>query len=156
MSRKQVIEAAKPAHVWMKEWHRVNSSDGKGSPELPKKGKAKQLKSPQSHPPEVLSDLPDSAVNSKGVTFAVHQFLEVRQILMRTISRQFADMSPDCRSYGTNEPPVPVLHLQSGAWSILSAGSVRHNADQRSTSCQRTRYAPSAEDTQLWAISYGC
>lgn len=77
VARRQVIDAAKPAHVWMKEWHRVNSSDSKGSPEMSKKGKAKQLKSPQSHPPEVLSDIPDSAVNSKGVTAAVHQFLEV-------------------------------------------------------------------------------
>lgn len=76
MSRKQVIEAAKPAHNWIKEWRNVNNSDTK-SPELSKKGKGKQLKSPQSHPPEVLVDLPDTAVNSKGVTGAVHQFLEV-------------------------------------------------------------------------------
>lgn len=80
VARRQVIDAAKPAHVWMKEWHRVNSSDAKGSPEMSKKGKAKQLKSPQSHPPEVLSDIPDSAVNNQGVTAAVHQFLEVRQL----------------------------------------------------------------------------
>lgn len=78
ISRKQVIDAAKPAHMWMKEWHRANSQDGKPSPEMSKKTKAKQLKSPQTQPPEVLVDLPDSAVNSKGVTEAVHQFLEVR------------------------------------------------------------------------------
>jgi hypothetical protein len=75
--RKQVIDAAKPAHNWMKEWKTVNSQDVKQSPEMTKKGKARQLKSPQSHPPEILVDLPDSAVNSKGVTEAVHQFLEV-------------------------------------------------------------------------------
>lgn len=77
IARKQVIDAAKPAHMWMKEWHKVNSTDGKTSPEMSKKGKGKQLKSPQTQPPEVLVDLPDSAVNSKGVTEAVNQFLEV-------------------------------------------------------------------------------
>lgn len=51
--------------------------DTKQSPEMSKKGKGRQLKSPQKEPPEVLVDLPDSAVNSKGVTEAVHQFLEV-------------------------------------------------------------------------------
>lgn len=63
--------------MWMKEWHKTNSMDGKQSPEMSKKGKGRQLKSPQTQPPEVLVDLPDSAVNSKGVTEAVHQFLEV-------------------------------------------------------------------------------
>lgn len=77
ISRKQVIDAAKPAHMWFKDWHRANAQDGKQSPEMSKKSKAKQLKSPQTQPPEVLVDLPDSAVNSKGVTEAVHQFLEV-------------------------------------------------------------------------------
>lgn len=81
IARKQVIDAAKPAHMWMKEWHKVNAQDGKGSPEMSKKGKAKQLKSPQTQPPEVLVDLPDSAVNSKGVTQAVHQFLEVVEVM---------------------------------------------------------------------------
>ena len=77
VSRKQVIDAAKPAHNWMKEWKTVNSQDAKQSPEMTKKGKARQLKSPQSHPPEVLHDLPESAVNNKGVTDQVDQFLEV-------------------------------------------------------------------------------
>ena len=77
MSRKQVIEAAKPAHEWLKEWRRLNSQDSKTSPEMSKKSKSRQLKSPQTHPPDVLVDLPDSAVRSKGVTNAVHQFLEV-------------------------------------------------------------------------------
>lgn len=78
ISRKQVIEAAKPAHMWLKEWHKANAQDAKQSPEMSKKSKPKQLKSPQTQPPEVLVDLPDSAVNSKGVTEAVHQFLEVQ------------------------------------------------------------------------------
>lgn len=81
ISRKQVIDAAKPAHMWLKEWHKVNSQDGKTSPEMSKKSKSKQLKSPQTQPPEVLVDLPDSAVNSKGVTAAVHQFLEIVEVM---------------------------------------------------------------------------
>jgi hypothetical protein len=81
ISRKQVIEAAKPAHVWMKDWHKVNSQDTKQSPEMSKKGKVRQLKSPQTQPPEVLVDLPDSAVTSKGVTDAVFQFLELVEVM---------------------------------------------------------------------------
>ncbi|POR31952.1 Adhesion defective protein 1 [Tolypocladium paradoxum] len=81
ISRKQVIDAAKPAHMWFKEWHKLNSQDGKQSPEMTKKSKAKPLKSPPSQPPEVLVDLPDSAVNSKGVTEAVHQFLEIVEVM---------------------------------------------------------------------------
>ncbi|KAI8662831.1 hypothetical protein LRP88_07042 [Fusarium phalaenopsidis] len=80
ISRKQVIDAAKPAHMWMKEWHKANSQDGK-SPELSKKGKGRQLKSPQTQPPEVLVDLPEAAVNSKGVTQAVFQFLEIVEVM---------------------------------------------------------------------------
>lgn len=81
IARKQVIDAAKPAHVWMKEWHKVNSTDSKQSPEMSKKGKGKQLKSPQREPPEVLNDLPDSAVNRQGVTEAVYQFLEIVEVM---------------------------------------------------------------------------
>lgn len=81
ISRKQVIDAAKPAHNWMKEWHKANAQDGKQSPEMSKKGKGRQLKSPQTAPPEVLVDLPDSAVNSKGVTEGVFQFLELVEVM---------------------------------------------------------------------------
>ncbi len=81
IARKQVINAAKPAHNWMKEWHKVNSTDTKQSPEMSKKGKGKQLKSPQREPPEVLNDLPDSAVNRQGVTEAVYQFLEINEVM---------------------------------------------------------------------------
>jgi hypothetical protein len=76
ISRKLVIEAAKPAHIWVKDWHKANSSDTKQSPEMAKKGK-RTLKSPQTQPPNVLSDLPETAINKEGVTDAVHQFLEV-------------------------------------------------------------------------------
>ena len=80
---------------------------------MSKKGKAKQLKSPQSHPPEVLSDIPDSAVNNQGVTAAVHQFLEVRcpdgPCFGAVLTRYFTD----CRSHGPDEPFVQLLLLES-------------------------------------------
>ncbi|RCI13329.1 hypothetical protein L249_0322 [Ophiocordyceps polyrhachis-furcata BCC 54312] len=81
ISRKKVIDAAKPAHMWLKEWHTVNSQDAKQSPEMSKKSKAKALRSPQTQPPEVLVNLPDCAVNGKGVTEAVHQFLEIVEVI---------------------------------------------------------------------------
>lgn len=76
--RTQVIEAAKPAHNWVKDWHKANTHDTKQSPEMSKKGKQRQMKSPQTAPPEVLKDFPEQAVNHMGVTAAVAQFLEVR------------------------------------------------------------------------------
>lgn len=78
--RKAVIEAAKPAHNWIKEWHNVNTQDPtKSSPEMSKKGKAKQLKSPQFAPPDALVDMPESLIKkSMGITEPVFQFLEVR------------------------------------------------------------------------------
>lgn len=81
ISRKRVIDAAKPAHNWFKEWRKANVQDVKQSPEMSKKSKGKQLKLPQTQPPEVLMDLPDSAVNSKGLTEAVHQFLEIVEVM---------------------------------------------------------------------------
>ncbi|KAL2753759.1 hypothetical protein ACRALDRAFT_2029519 [Sodiomyces alcalophilus JCM 7366] len=82
ISRRAVIEAAKPAHNWVKEWHRVNSQDPKGSPEMSKKGKARPMKSPQNAPPDALVDLPESAVKkSMGITEAVFQFLEIVEVM---------------------------------------------------------------------------
>lgn len=82
ISRNAAIEAAKPAHNWHKEWHKVNApSDSKQSPEMSKKGKAKPMKSPPNPPPEI--DLPESAVQEGvGVTRAVAQFLEVSLFLL--------------------------------------------------------------------------
>lgn len=77
VSRKMVIQAAKPGHEWIKEWMKVNSQDPKQSPEMSKKGKTKLLKSPQNQPPDF--ELPQSCVKeSMGITEAVFQFLEVR------------------------------------------------------------------------------
>ena len=76
----EVIECAKPAHLWQKEWHKVNSQDGKQSPEMPKKGKARQLKSPQTTPPEILNNMPACGIQKDGMTRDVRQFLEVRRI----------------------------------------------------------------------------
>jgi hypothetical protein len=78
VSLKRVIEAAKPAHIWVKEWHKINQQDIKASPEMSKKSKQKQMKSPQNPPPDALVDLPDLGVQkSMGVPVAVHKFLEV-------------------------------------------------------------------------------
>lgn len=50
--------------------------DSKQSPEMNKKGKNKQMKSPQSVPPDL--QIPHSVVKeSVGITDAVNQFLEV-------------------------------------------------------------------------------
>ncbi|KAJ4997134.1 Transcriptional activator ptaB [Colletotrichum sp. SAR 10_66] len=82
ISRKAVIEAAKPVHNWVKEWHKVNSQDSKASPEMSKKGKARMMKSPQHPPPDALVDLPESAVKrGMGVTEAVFQFLEIAEVI---------------------------------------------------------------------------
>jgi hypothetical protein len=79
ISRSTVILAAKPAHNWVKDWYSLNNADGKQSPEMSKKGKGKQMKSPQNPPPDF--DFPQSSVSPKvGVTAAVHQFLEVRRM----------------------------------------------------------------------------
>ena len=77
ISRRMVIEAAKPGHNWVKEWNNINSQDNKQSPEFSKKGKTKALKSPPNPPPDF--DLPQSVVKQdSGITEAVSQFLEVR------------------------------------------------------------------------------
>ncbi|KAI1770573.1 hypothetical protein F4818DRAFT_260424 [Hypoxylon cercidicola] len=78
-SRKMVIEAAKPAHNWVKDWLKVNGQDSR-SPEMSKKGKAKPMKSPQNPPPDI--DLPQSAVKQNiGITEAVFQFLEIIEVV---------------------------------------------------------------------------
>ena len=76
VSRKRVIEGARPVHLWIKDWHHMNYPDNKQSPEMSKKGKAKAMKSPPSAPPEI--ELPETYLKQKmGITEAVFQFLEV-------------------------------------------------------------------------------
>lgn len=76
LPRKMVIQAAQPGHKWIKEWRSMNLGDSKQSPEMSKKGKVKQMKSPQSIPPDL--QLPHSSIKeSVGITEAVNQFLEV-------------------------------------------------------------------------------
>lgn len=78
LPRNQVVSAARPLHEWNKEWKIVNTPpEGKQSPEMNKKSKAKAMKSPPQPPPEI--DLPQSKVKSSmGITDAVFQFLEVQ------------------------------------------------------------------------------
>lgn len=76
VSRSMVINAARPTHLWAKEWKRINGQEANTSPEMNKKGKAKQMKSPPNPPPDFL--IPHSAVKGNmGITEPVFQFLEV-------------------------------------------------------------------------------
>ena len=79
VSRRMVIEAAKPNHNWVKEWQKLNQADAKQSPEMSKKSKAKQMKSPPAPPPDI--QLPDSAVISMGITRDVYRYLELAEVI---------------------------------------------------------------------------
>jgi len=79
VSRRGILEAARPLHEWQKEWQKANAPpDGKQSPEMSKK-KAKPMKSPPTAPPEI--DIPDTKLKGGlGITPAVFRFLEVSQV----------------------------------------------------------------------------
>lgn len=80
VSRHMVIQSAIPNHNWVKDWHKLNFPDAKQSPEMSKKGKAKQFKSPAQPPPEI--DLPHSAVTQNmGVPQSVFQYLEMVEVM---------------------------------------------------------------------------
>jgi hypothetical protein len=80
ISRQMVIEAAMPNHNWIKDWKKMNSTDAKQSPEMSKKGKTKQFKSPNMAPPEM--ELPHSAVKqSMGVPQPVFAFFEMVEVM---------------------------------------------------------------------------
>ncbi|KAI1406793.1 hypothetical protein F5Y13DRAFT_9387 [Hypoxylon sp. FL1857] len=121
-SRKMVIEAAKPAHNWVKDWLKVNGQDSRLSPEMSKKGKAKPMKSPQNPPPDI--DLPQSAVKQNiGITEAVFQFLEIIEVVgqMNPLFN-FYHTHPNLSPYQaldqyvnqniTNAPQQPVMNGQ--------------------------------------------
>ncbi len=79
ISRRLVIQAARPAHNWVKEWRNLNQQDPKQSPEMSKKSKPKPNKAPAGAPPDL--ELPHSLVKTNmGITEAVFQFLEVRPV----------------------------------------------------------------------------
>ncbi|GKT86539.1 topoisomerase ii-associated protein pat1 [Colletotrichum tofieldiae] len=114
ISRKAAIEAAKPVHNWVKEWHKVNSQDSKASPEMSKKGKARPMKSPQNPPPEALVDLPESAVKrGMGVTEAVFQFLEIAEVI--------GQMNPLFAFYHTHPNLGPYAALEQYVGQINAA-----------------------------------
>lgn len=86
ISRRLVIQAARPAHNWVKEWHNLNQQDSKQSPEMSKKSKPRPAKVPPGPPPDL--ELPHSSVKSgMGITEAVYQFLEVPPNSMIRASR---------------------------------------------------------------------
>ncbi|KAJ3561218.1 hypothetical protein NPX13_g9036 [Xylaria arbuscula] len=79
VSRKMVINAARPTHLWAKDWKKVNGQDANGSPEMNKKSK-KQFKSPPNPPPDF--EIPHSAVKGNmGITEPVFQFLEIVEVM---------------------------------------------------------------------------
>jgi hypothetical protein len=84
ITRKLAIEAAKPMHLWTKDWHKLNT-DGKQSPEMSKKGKGKQMKSPPTAPPEF--DLPKSTIKPLmgGITEDAFQLLEINEVMGQMI-----------------------------------------------------------------------
>lgn len=103
ISRRLVIQAARPAHNWVKAWHNLNTQDTKQSPEMSKKGKQRPVKAPTGPPPDL--DLPDSAVKSDmGVTEAVFQFLEIVEIL--------GQMNPLFNYYHTHPGIAPYTALE--------------------------------------------
>ncbi|KAI2626897.1 LIM-domain binding protein-domain-containing protein [Xylaria nigripes] len=80
VSRKMVINAARPTHLWAKEWKKVNGQDPNTSPEMNKKGKARQMKSPPNPPPDFV--IPHSAVKGNmSITEPVFQFLEIVEVM---------------------------------------------------------------------------
>ncbi|RKF84007.1 Transcriptional activator ptaB [Golovinomyces cichoracearum] len=82
LPRTQVVEAARPLHIWGKEWHKINSApDGKSSPEMNKK-KPKLMKSPPQPPPDI--GIPASKVKtSMGITHSVFRFLELAEVMIQ-------------------------------------------------------------------------
>jgi hypothetical protein len=75
--RARALEAMRPIHEWIKEWHKLNTApEGKQSPELNKK-KPKPMRSPPNPPPELT--LPQSSIKvNMGITSSVFRFFEVR------------------------------------------------------------------------------
>lgn len=80
LSRSMVLHSAMPNHNWVKDWTKLNFGDAKQSPEMSKKGKQKQFKSPPTAPPEI--DLPHSSINQNmGVPSSVFEYLEMVEVM---------------------------------------------------------------------------
>lgn len=73
-----VRELTRPLHEWQKEWQKINEGS-KQSPEMNKKGKARQFKSPNMVPPDVT--LPDTRLKGLVLTQSVSQFLEIAEVM---------------------------------------------------------------------------
>jgi len=85
--RTRVVDAARPLHEWINEWHRANVSvDDKQPPKMSKKGRL--LKSPPTAPPEI--DIPESKVKlNMGITPSMFRFLEVSTSVRLHLSKCF-------------------------------------------------------------------
>lgn len=103
LRRTAIVDAVRPVHEWQKEWETMNTTDGKQSPEINKKGKPRPLKSPPRPPPNIGDLIGESKVRN-GITPNVLRFLEVGKIsdLSAIIYLRLAG----CRSHGTTKPPL--------------------------------------------------
>ncbi|ROT40227.1 hypothetical protein SODALDRAFT_91385 [Sodiomyces alkalinus F11] len=157
ISRRAVIEAAKPAHNWAKEWHRVNSQDTKASPEMSKKGKARPMKSPQNPPPDALVDLPESAVKkSMGITEAVFQFLEIVEVMgqMNPLFG-FYHSHPGLSPYAALEQYVnQINHHQQQAMNAQAMNAQAMNAQAMNAQAMNAQ-AMQAQALQAQAMQQG-
>jgi hypothetical protein len=117
--RSMVIDAAKPQHNWNKEWKKMNSMDSKQSPELSKKGKAKQLKSPPNQPPDV--DLPEPVVaTNMGITNVVQRFLEMYEVMSQMQPlMDYSVTNPGLSVYQTLEQ-YNATHVMGGPQPIMN------------------------------------
>lgn len=114
-----MIQAAKPAHNWVKEWNKMNTPDPtKQSPEMNKKKNQRALKSPPNPPPDL--DLPESAVKQNlGITEAVFQFLEMVEIM--------GQMTPLFQFYHQNPGLSPYAALDQYVQSTIPGPTGQNN-----------------------------
>lgn len=95
--RGHVVELARPLHDWLKEWHKTNEIT-KQSPEMNKKGKARQFKSPNTVPPDI--DIPQTKLDGLVLSKSVSQFLEMAEVMVQMAPLfQFAQTNPCLPAY---------------------------------------------------------
>ncbi|KAI1260836.1 LIM-domain binding protein-domain-containing protein [Xylariaceae sp. FL1019] len=163
VSRRMVINAARPTHLWAKEWKKVNGQDSM-SPEMNKKGKAKNMKSPPNPPPDFV--IPHSAVKGNmGITEPVFQYLEVGSIVhsaIRTVANEhvqivevMGQMNPLFQFCQTQATLSPYQALEQYVQTVIANGQPQMNGNmqpsQRTPSFQQFPMgaSPAASHLQL-------
>ncbi|KAK4204815.1 LIM-domain binding protein-domain-containing protein [Triangularia verruculosa] len=133
LPRNMVIQAARPAHNWVKEWHSLNSVDNKQSPEMNKKGKTKPVKAPAGPPPDL--ELPHSYVSHlRGVTEPVWQFLEMSEIM--------GQMTPLFDFFHAHPGIAPYAAMEQFVNRINSGGQQGMNGQPMAQGAPRTPSFP--------------